>query len=85
MQGKTFLCEEITMMMKKQEKDKMFLSNRETEVLSLIAEGLTTQEISDKLFLSVFTIETHRKNLLTKLNARNMVSLIKIAIDNKFI
>lgn len=85
MQGKTFLCEEITRMMKKQEKDKMYLSNRETEVLSLIAEGLTTQEISNKLFLSVFTIETHRKNLLTKLNARNMVSLIKIAIDNKFI
>ncbi len=85
MEGEIFLCEEITRMMKKQERDNMFLSNRETEVLSLIAEGMTTQEISDKLFLSVFTIETHRKNLLTKLNARNMVSLIKIATDNKLI
>jgi DNA-binding NarL/FixJ family response regulator len=85
MKGKSFFCEEVTRMLKKQEKDNMFLSNRETEILSLIAEGMTTQEISDQLFLSVYTVETHRKNLLTKLNAKNMVSLIKIAVDNKLI
>jgi len=85
MEGKTFICEELDKLMKKQVQDKMFLSRRESEILRLIAEGFTSQEVSEKLFLSVLTIETHRKNLLTKLNARNMVSLIKIAIDNKLI
>lgn len=85
MEGRIYICEEMEKIMKKQTQDKMYLSRREGEILRLIAEGFTSQEISEKLFLSLLTIETHRKNLLAKLNARNMVSLIKIAIDNKLI
>jgi DNA-binding NarL/FixJ family response regulator len=83
--GEKYLCEEVTKLIRKQDSDTLFLSRREIQVLSLIAEGYTTKEIADKLFISTLTVETHRKNLLTKLNARNMVSLIKIAMDYKYI
>ena len=52
------------------------LSGREGEVLESIALGLTTQEIAKKLFISKNTVETHRKNLLYKLSARNTAELI---------
>jgi DNA-binding NarL/FixJ family response regulator len=81
--GEKYLCEEVTKLIRKQDSDTLFLSRREIQVLSLIAEGFTTKEIADKLFISTLTVETHRKNLLTKLNARNMVSLIKIAMEYK--
>ncbi len=56
------------------------LTTREKEVLRLIAEEYTTQEIADKLFLSKHTIESYRKMLLYKLNARNLAGLTKYAI-----
>ena len=84
-EGGKFICEAVNLLIKKQDNDTMFLSRREIQILSLIAAGDTTKEIADKLFISVFTVETHRKNLLTKLNARNMVSLINIAMDYKYI
>lgn len=83
--GEKYLCDEVSKLIHKQDNETLFLSRREIQVLSLIAEGLTTKEIADKLFISVLTVETHRKNLLTKLNARNMVSLIKKAVDYKYI
>jgi len=61
------------------------LSRREREVLNLIVEEFTTQEIADKLFISIKTVETHRKNLLTKLNARNTAGLVRIAIEKGLI
>ena len=61
------------------------LTRREKEVLELIAEGLTNQEIAAKLFLSGMTIESHRKNMLTKFNAKNTAALIKIAVSNHLI
>lgn len=57
------------------------LSDRETEVLKLIAFEFTTQEIADKLFISSHTVETYRKNLLVKLNVRNLAGLVKKAIE----
>ncbi|MFP2996640.1 response regulator transcription factor [Spongiivirga sp. MCCC 1A20706] len=57
------------------------LTRREKEVLQAISEELTTQEIADKLFVSAKTVETHRMNLMSKLNARNSVGLIKTAIE----
>ncbi len=54
-------------------------SKRETEIVSLLADGLSTQDVADKLFLSYYTVETHRKNLLNKLNLRNTAELIKYA------
>ena len=52
------------------------ISRREKEVLLLIAEGLTNNEIADKLFISVPTVNTHRKSLLEKLKAKNTAILI---------
>jgi len=55
------------------------LSNKENEVLGLIAKGLTTKEIAEKLFVSSRTIETHRANILKKLEVKNTAELIKKA------
>ncbi|WP_375417207.1 response regulator [uncultured Hymenobacter sp.] len=61
------------------------LTGRELEVLRLIAEGFTNQEIADKLFTSKRTIETHRQNIITKTQARNTAALIKLALDWRLI
>ncbi|KDN54636.1 response regulator [Flavobacterium seoulense] len=55
------------------------LSNKETEVLGLLSKGLTTKEIATKLFVSSRTIETHRANILKKLEVKNTAELIKKA------
>jgi DNA-binding NarL/FixJ family response regulator len=56
------------------------LSQRETEIVQLIAEGLTGREIADKLFLSHHTVSTHRKNILKKLHVNSTSELILYAI-----
>jgi RNA polymerase sigma factor (sigma-70 family) len=61
------------------------LSDREKEVLDCIASGLTTQEIGEKLFISKNTVETHRKNLLYKLRARNTAELVNNAYKHRLI
>ena len=63
---------------KKQEK--VHLTDREKEVLKLIADEYTTQEIADELFLSKHTIESYRKNLISKLQVKNLAGLTKHAI-----
>jgi len=50
-------------------------------VLIAISEQLTTQEIADKLYISIKTVETHRMNLISKLGVRNSVGLIKVAME----
>jgi DNA-binding CsgD family transcriptional regulator len=50
-----------------------------------MAEGFTNQEIAEKLFLGVETINSYRKNLLIKLNARNTAVLVKLALEQKLI
>lgn len=57
------------------------LSRREKEVLDLILKEYTTQEIADKLFISFGTVETHRRNMLTKTGARNTAGLVRISIE----
>jgi DNA-binding NarL/FixJ family response regulator len=61
------------------------LSRREKEVLGLIAEGYTNPQIAEKLFVSQFTVDSHRKNLITKLNVKNTASLIRLAVERKLI
>lgn len=61
------------------------LSNKETEVLGLIAKGLTTNDIAAKLFVSSRTIETHRANILKKLEVKNTAELIKKAAEMNMI
>ncbi len=55
------------------------LTSREKEVLQLISDGCTNPEIAKRLFISLHTVDTHRKNLLTKFNVNNTALLIKIA------
>ena len=61
------------------------LSPREKEILGLIAEGYTNPQIAEKIFLSSFTVDSHRKNLLAKLNVKNTASLIRLAVERKLI
>ena len=56
------------------------LTPREKEVLGLIAEGLTNAQIAEKLFVSVLTVNSHRKNLLNKFEVNNTAMLIKQAV-----
>ncbi|GAB5557035.1 MAG: response regulator transcription factor [Schleiferiaceae bacterium] len=58
-----------------------FLSKREIEVLRLIGQGNTNTQIAEKLFLSPYTVETHRKNMMHKLQLKNSAELVKYAVD----
>ena len=75
-QGKTFLSHEANLSLRDKEDKMPPISRREKEVLLLIADGLTNNEIADKLFISVPTVNTHRKSLLEKLEAKNTAILI---------
>ncbi|MEL7146622.1 MAG: response regulator transcription factor, partial [Bacteroidota bacterium] len=55
------------------------LTERETEILRLIAEGESTKEIADRLFIAVRTVETHRKSIMEKLGVKNMAGMVRIA------
>ncbi len=61
------------------------LSSREIEVLKLFGEGFTNQEIADKMFISIRTVESHKNNIMKKINLRTTVDLIKFAIRNNII
>lgn len=61
------------------------LSKREVEVLRLVCKEFSNAEIAQKLFLSISTVETHRKNLIAKLGVQNTVGLVKFAIRNNLI
>ncbi|TLX72159.1 response regulator transcription factor [Labilibacter sediminis] len=71
--------------MDKQKESKSLLSNREIEVCREICNGLTNEEIAEKLFISAQTVKGHRSSLLSKTNCRNSASLVMYAIKNKII
>ncbi|MEM6843753.1 MAG: response regulator transcription factor [Bacteroidota bacterium] len=91
--GETFLGEEVTQaliqgMMPDDKQSRTHtpkLTRREKEVLALIVEEYTTQEIADKLFISLNTVETHRRNLLHKLNVRNTAGLVRFTLEHKLL
>ena len=58
-----------------------YLTSREKEVLQFIAEGLTSEEISEKLYVSKRTVDTYRSKIMDKLNIRSLPKLIKYAIE----
>lgn len=64
--------------------DKVILSNREKEILNLIANGKTSKEIADTLFIAKTTVDTHRKNMIRKLDLSSGNELVKYAIDKKY-
>ncbi|MDM8002201.1 MAG: response regulator transcription factor [Bacteroidota bacterium] len=61
------------------------ITKRESEILKLIADGFTNQEIADRLFISSSTVDSHRKNLLVKFNSKNTAALVKTAISKGII
>lgn len=61
------------------------LTRREKEIIELLDQGFTGPQIADKLFLSSFTVETHRKNLMKKLHVSNVQMLLKMAREMKII
>ena len=84
--GKTYLSEEAaTSLRKYAESEIPVITRREKEVLGLIADGMTNNEIAQKLFISTTTVDSHRKNLLTKFEAKNTALLIRTAAQLHFI
>lgn len=94
--GKTYFSKDVTntimkSLMKKRMESKGStklipkISRREKEVLKLIMEEFTTQEIANELFISLKTVESHRSSLLNKLNARNTAGLVRITMENKLL
>lgn len=61
------------------------LTKREKEVLQLIAGGMTNVQIAEKLFISPSTVDTHRKNMITKLEVNNTAALIRFAVEHGLI
>lgn len=88
-QGKKYfsplIAERMINFMSDQTVSEKILSDKEKEVLSHISEGLTTKEIAIKLFVSTRTIETHRANIIKKLDVKNTAELIKKATKSKLI
>lgn len=83
--GEKFLSEDAAMKLKKGEKTRIALTRREHELIKLIAGGMTSAEIADKMCLGYETIRSYRKNLYQKLSAHNTAELTKIAIDMKLV
>ena len=93
MAGQNYFSDEIKnlimmeMVKKKSSSDKILgekvpLTSRELEILELILQEFTNQEIAEKLFISVRTVDAHRRNLLEKTGARNTAGLVKFGLEN---
>ncbi len=78
--GKTYLSVEASLSLRKPADPEIpVITRREKEVIALIADGLTNGEIAEKLFISITTVDSHRKNLLAKFEVKNTAALIKKA------
>ena len=86
-QGKEYLSFDAAIALRHIDKSSKVpvITRREKEVLELIANGFTNNEIAKQLFLSCTTVDTHRKNLLAKFEAKNIASLIKHAMQLQMI
>jgi len=90
--GEKYFCERLSVRMVEQELKEentsaLFpkLSQRELEVLNLICKEYSSQEISEKLFISFHTVESHRANLMYKAGVKNTAGLVRWAVENDFI
>ncbi len=79
--GGEYLCMEAAESMKHFDMQKTVITKREQEILELICNGLTNPEIAEKLFISLPTANTHRKSLLAKFGAKNVATLVKMAVE----
>ena len=85
LRGQHYFSHEVLSSTKKQDELVPVLTRRELEVLALIAEGMTNNEIAGKLFISTATVETHRKNLLAKFSAKNTATLVHAATQMQIV
>ena len=83
--GKLFLCEETNRLLQCRESQTVMLSRREQELLRLIAKGKSNAEIADSMTLGYETIKSYRKRLMLKLNASNIVDLVRIALEQQLV
>lgn len=85
--GRMYLSMEVSqvLVMSQTQKPVPLLTSREKEVLGCISEGLTNNEIAEKLFISPLTVDSHRKNLLAKFQVKNTALLIKFAVENQLV
>jgi len=83
-----YISSEATSILLQVEEDKIAnsaldqLTERELEIIRLIAEGLSNKEIGEKLFISHRTVDTHRTNLMSKIEVHNVAGIVKFAITN---
>lgn len=80
MKGRSFLSFDAALSVKDPIDKAPMITRREKEILQLISEGLTNAEIGEKLFISIPTVNTHRKSLLEKFGAKNTAALVSKAI-----
>ncbi|MBN8833431.1 MAG: DNA-binding response regulator [Niastella sp. SCN 39-18] len=85
MAGKSYLSFDVALSLRKTDDELPIITRREKEILLLIADGLTNAEMAAKLFISIPTVNTHRKSLLNKFNVNNTASLIKLAAKHHLI
>lgn len=82
---KQYFCTEVSSYLVNLSKLDLRVSTREREILSLIAKDHSSKEIADKLFISIHTVHSYRKNLLRKFESRGSVGLVRKAMENGFI
>jgi two-component system, NarL family, response regulator NreC len=70
---------------KKEEEKIVDLTRREKEIITLFALGMSNKEIADKLFISIRTVESHKNNIMNKLELKSTVDLVKFALKNNYI
>lgn len=79
-----FMDDLVNVSSKSDKTNKVILSKREREILTEIAKGKTSKQIADSLFIAKTTVDTHRKNIIRKLDLSSANELIKYAIDSKY-
>lgn len=84
--GGHYLTDELTYALtsyESQNQNKSVLTRRELDVIKLVAQGMQNNEIAEELHISLFTVKSHRKNILSKLNLRNTADLVRYCFENK--
>ncbi|WP_297332870.1 response regulator transcription factor [Flavobacterium sp.] len=84
MSGEIFFDDSIKMKTEKPKGQDIPLSKREMEIVKLVGEGKTSQEIADMLFIEKSTVDTHRKNILKKLNLQGKSELLRYSMERKY-
>ena len=86
--GEAYFSSEVTMLLLSQPQTNPALTGlteREMEIIRLVAEGLSSAEIGEKLFISPRTVDTHRNNILQKLDLPNVAALVRFAMQHKLV